>query len=71
MWSNWFGSRGIIEHSGRLKGNIFTPLGPVKLSDDKISVKPNVWGELPKAKVSGNCSATGKLYGKICKQEKF
>jgi hypothetical protein len=66
-----FGAEGSLSTRGCLKGNIFTPLGPVKLSDDKIGLKPNVWGELPKAKISGNCSATGKLYGKICKQEKF
>jgi RHS repeat-associated protein len=60
-----------LDTDGCLKGKFTLPIGPVKLSDGKIGVKLDAAGEIPKAKIDANCSATGKLYGKFCHQEKW
>ena len=46
-------------------------VGPVKGKDGKNELKPSVWGDLPSMKLDAKCSASGKLYGRVCHQEKW
>jgi RHS repeat-associated protein len=60
-----------LDTDGCLKGGPLGQIGALKGKEGKVELKPSVWEGLPSQKLDAECSAAGKLYGKVCHQEKL
>ncbi len=60
-----------LDTGGCLNYGPIAQVGPLKGKDGKNEFKPSVWGDLPSMKLDAKCTASGKLYGRVCHQEKW